>query len=228
MFTTKSMVITAALGLLWGAVAASQPNKALADKAYDYFGLNTNYYEVSIVTSSLKSEDITAEQLTFRPLSHREPLGQLSVDATVWHNGRKVESGLIRLDIRRFAEVLVVRDRILRSRPIDPDQVELKRMDVTKLQEQPIKSISALAGHRARRNLSIGKILTTGALEVQPDIEVGREISIVYDDGLCRVTAIGVARQSGTVGSFIKVKNKASGKTILARVVDKNAVAIDP
>lgn len=47
-------------------------------------------------------------------------------------------------------------------------------------------------------------------------------------DGLCRITAAGVALQSGMAGDYVKVKNKGSGKIILARVVDGTAVAVGP
>ena len=53
-------------------------------------------------------------------------------------------------------------------------------------------------------------------------------LSFVYIDGLCRITATGVALQSGMAGDYVKVKNKGSGKIILARVVDGTAVAVDP
>ena len=47
-------------------------------------------------------------------------------------------------------------------------------------------------------------------------------------DGLCRITSAGVSLQSGMAGDYVKVKNKGSGKIILARVVDGAAVAVDP
>ena len=85
-----------------------------------------------------------------------------------------------------------------------------------------------IEGYRTKRNLRRGTILTTAAIEPIPDIEAGRELSIVYIGGLCRITTAGVALQSGMAGDYVKVKNKGSGKIILARVVDGTAVAVDP
>ena len=66
------------------------------------------------------------------------------------------------------------------------------------------------------------------ALERIPDIERGRDVAIVYIEGMCRISADGRTMQSGQAGDYIKVKNKTSGKIILARVVDATAVAVDP
>ena len=65
-------------------------------------------------------------------------------------------------------------------------------------------------------------------MEQVPDVESGREVSIVYNAGPCRISALGVVLQKGMAGDYIKVKNKSSGKIVLARVVDESAVAVDP
>ena len=142
--------------------------------------------------------------------------------------GDIVESGQVRMKIRQFADVVVLSDKIRSRKPLSKDKLTIKRMEITSLYEKPLRSIEELSGYRAKRNLTKGTILTTAAIEPTPDIERGREVSIVYVDGLCRITAAGVALQSGMAGEYVKVKNKASGKIIVARVVDETAVAIDP
>ena len=119
-------------------------------------------------------------------------------------------------------------DKIRNRQLLTGQCLTIRRMDVTSLNETPLRTLSEIDGFRARRNLRRGTILTTGAVEPVPDIEAGRELTIVYVDDLYRITVAGVALQAGMAGEYVKVKNKQSGKIIVARVIDKTAVAVDP
>jgi len=128
----------------------------------------------------------------------------------------------------RYESVLVLTDRIRRHETLGPEKFALKEMDVTSLREKPITSATSLADMRTRRNLRRGDILTSGDIEPIPDIESGRDVTIVYSSGLCRITTEGRTLQSGMAGEYVKVKNKSSCKIIIARVVNGTAVAVDP
>ncbi len=203
-------------------------DEAIRSKVVAMYDLDTNQYQIDILTNRLKSADISLNQLTLRPLSPKEPLGLFSMMADVKRDGVLFESGQIRLKIRKYADVLVLLDNVRRSRSIAPEQLTLKRMEVTSLRQRPLVDLSELEGSRAGRNLKRGAILTADDLEQIPDIENGRDVSIVYIDGLCRISADGRTLQAGQAGDYIRVKNKASGKIILARVIDATAVAVDP
>lgn len=192
------------------------------------YDLDTNLYQIDILTNRLKSADISLDQLTLRPLSPKEPLGLFSMMADVKNDGVLLESSQIRLKIRKYADVLVLLESVRRSKSIMPKQLLLKRMEVTSLRQRPLVDLSELDGYRAGRNLKRGAILTADALEQIPDIESGRDVTIVYIDGLCRISADGRTLQAGQAGDYIRVKNKGSGKIILARVIDATAVAVDP
>jgi flagella basal body P-ring formation protein FlgA len=103
-----------------------------------------------------------------------------------------------------------------------------RRMDITDLRERPLKKVTDLSHRRARRNINRGTVLTAASIEPIPDVESGNEVSITFVEGPIQITATGTALQSGMAGDYIKVKNKQSGKIIMARVVDNAQVAIDP
>ncbi len=210
------------------AVSALTPDEAVRLKMAELYDLDTNYYRIDILTNTLRSADVRPDQVTLRPLSTKEPLGLFSVKAIVREDGQILESAQVRMKIRKFADVLVILENVHRSQSITAEQLELKRMEITNLRERPVTDLSKLDGLRAGRNLKRGRILTAGDLEVIPDIENGRDVSIVYTDGLCRISAEGRSLQSGIAGEYIKVRNKASGKVIMARVIDGTAVAVDP
>jgi flagella basal body P-ring formation protein FlgA len=228
----KLIKIVLAIILLVGAVStqAAQlpPEKAATMRLAEMFNLNEDVYRIEVLSQHLNTALIDPADLILRPLTQKEPLGRYTVKAVVYENGIEVESGQIRFNIRKSADVLVTTEKARSRHKIGENQVAIKRMDVTNLRETPLTSVDALIGHRARRNIKSGKILTQESIELIPDIEPGREVTIVYVDGFCRVTSKGMAMQRGMVGDYVKVKNKASGKTVIARVVDAAAVAIDP
>ena len=228
----KKSIITlfVCLMLLAGvsSVSALSSDEAIRTKILTMYGLDTSMYQIDILSNKLKSADVDLNQLTLRPLSQKEPLGLFSMMADVKINGELFESKQIRLKIRKYADVLVLLDNAHRSKNIEHEQLVLKRMEVTTLRQRPLVDLSELDGLRSRRNLRRGTILTADDLERIPDIERGRDVSIVYTEGMCRISADGRTMQSGQAGDYIKVKNKTSGKIILARVVDATAVAVDP
>ncbi len=202
--------------------------QAIQDKVAAMYDLDTNWYRVEVLSHSLKSAEVNPRQLTLRPLSQKEPLGLFSMMADLKIDGERLESGQVRLKIRKYADVLVLLDNVRRSDPVTVEQLTRQRMEVTTLRERPLIEPSELVGNRAKRNLRRGNILTARDLEPIPDVEFGRDVAIVYSDGLCRISTEGKALQAGLAGEYIKVKNKSSGKIILARIVDATAVAVDP
>lgn len=209
-------------------VSAAPTEQAVIDRLVETYALDTSEYVIEVLANRLKATEIDPAALSLRPLTQKEPLGLFSVAATIEQDGRTVESGQVRFRITRFATVLVAVDRIRRNEMLTGENLALQRVDVTSLKEKPFDAIAAVAGLRATRTLRQGTILTGSSAELPPDIEAGATVSIVYTDGLCRITTPGTALQPGLAGDYVKVKNSSSGKIIVARVVDQNAVAVDP
>jgi len=202
--------------------------QALILKMQDEYNLDPALYEIEISFNQLKTELAAPGSLRLEPISRKKPLGSYTMRVIIEDGGKTVEKGQVRVKIKKFAEVLVTTGRIRRNEVLTPEKLTLQRMDITSLQEQPVQSLPDIEGYRSKRNLSIGRIVTLSAVEPVPDIEVGREVSIVYDDGFCNIAAPGKVLQNGWAGDYIKVKNKTSGKIILARVVNETTVAVDP
>jgi flagella basal body P-ring formation protein FlgA len=226
----KATILFAVVSVLALAAAAqaSSCDRAIVEKMMTMYNLDKGLHEIEILSNPLKTAGVSVDNIAIRPLTQKEPLGLFTVMVKVIEEGEAVESGQVRMRIHRFADVVVLSDRIRSRKPLSHEKLTLKRMDVTSLREKPLTSIDNLDGYRAKRNLKKGTVLTTSAIELTPDIESGREVSIVYVDGLCRVTAAGVALQSGLAGEYVKVRNRVSGKIVVARVVDETAVTVDP
>ena len=223
-------IITGVLLLAAAGSAArvSDINQAVVEQIYDNYQLDPQYYQVEVLASSLKTDYNDSLDIIIESLSQKEPRGLFTILVSLYKDKNFVEKGQVRLRIKKFAEVLVATTKIERNEVLSEDKLILKMMDITSLQEQPVESFDAINGYRSKRNLFIGRILTSDAVEPVPDIDVGREVSIVYTNGLFSVSTTGKALQKGWTGDYVKVRNNDSGKIILARVVDEGAVVIDP
>ena len=217
------LVVTAA-----PAATAVETDQAIVDLMRVSYELDSVEYEIEITASQIKTRLVDPADLSLKPLSRKEPLGPFTVLVEIVRDGALIEKGQVRLRVRRFAEVLVTTDRVQRHDYLVEEQFELKRMDVTSLREQPVSSMAGIVGQRSKRNLRLGSILMTAALEPVPDIDVGGEVTIVFTDTWGSVTAPGRSLQSGWIGTDLRVKNLASGKVVSARVVSAKSVEVNP
>jgi flagella basal body P-ring formation protein FlgA len=224
----KRLLLIIILIIAGAHVAAEPVEQAVVRELAALYRLDTSQYVIDIETNRLRSEDVSPGQLTLRPLSQKEPLGLFTVAATVSDENGMVESAQLRLRISKFADVLVATGKVGTREMLTPDKFEVRRMDVTQLFEKPITSFDDVAGYRAARNIRMGTVLTAPAVEIPPDVEAGTQVSIVYEDGRCRISTPGTVLQPGSNGEYVKVRNASSGKIIMARVVDGSSVAVDP
>lgn len=218
---TTALAIIVLTGSAW-----SVSDEKIAAEMYEQFDLDTSVYRIEVLSNQTKTALDESLSMTIHPITLGEPLGLFSFIAEIDRNGNLVERAQVKIRIRKFADVLVTTDRIKRHDEIEEAKCEIKRMDVTSLREQPIASFQQVEGYRSKRNLQKGTVITSGQIEPVPDIEVGREVSIVYDSGLCRITVPGRSMESGSKGDIIKIKNKSSGRIIVARVIDGSSVAV--
>ncbi len=209
-------------------LAQSNSQEVFFAKVYSTLGLDTAVHSIDLLSEGLSFPDFTENELTIKPVYSTKPVGRFTITAAITKNNAVIESKQIRLFIHKFAEVLIVNDRVSRFQEIAESAVSLERREITDLRELPLTSIEPLAGQRAKRNLMKGTILTTGDIEPLPAIMAHRDINLIYVSGLCRVTSQGESLQDGKVGDFIKVKNKSSGKIVIARVIDETAASVGP
>ncbi|MBU0983995.1 MAG: flagellar basal body P-ring formation chaperone FlgA [candidate division Zixibacteria bacterium] len=222
-----SLLILLTLLLLAVGAGAEETGRALIDKVMLAYNLNPDYYTIEILSNQLKTRLVHPDDLDFKALTMKDPVGSFTIRATVTDDGEEIDRGQVHLCIHKYDSVLVIGDRIKRHQQLTDCTFERTRVEVTSLRTQPVRTPDELIGQRARRNLNKGDVLLVTAMESVPDIEVGNEVTITYDDGLCIISAPGTSLQSASVGESVRVRNEASGKIITARVVDGKSVSVD-
>jgi flagella basal body P-ring formation protein FlgA len=222
------ILILIVMTLLASAVLSESCDKAVVDRIMDTYSLDSSSYRIDVLSNRLKSKEIRPADLSIKPLTLTDPIGLFTVQATLSVDGDPIETGEVRLRITKYADVAVTTDTFKRHEHLSADRLSIQRMDVTNLREQPVTNLDEVTGTWAKRNIRKGTILTLPAMESIPDVQIGREVLIVYDDGLCRVTAPGIAMQDGSNGDYIRIKNKSTNKVITGKVIDDREVAVAP
>ncbi len=224
------MALVGFLAMSFASAFAVETNEAIKQMVFDTYDLDPMSYEIEITSSQIKLKVVDPADLSLKAISQKDPIGPFTLVVSVTDNEEVIDKGQVRLRIRRFADVFVAQGSVKRHEELHAGLFEQKRMEVTSLREQSVGSTGEIEGQRAKRSMRKGGILTVDALEPIPDIEVGAEVSIVYEDagGLCTITAPGRVMQTGWAGEQIRVKNTVSGKVITARVVDDRSVTVDP
>lgn len=201
-------------------------NQYISDYLFDEFNLDPEFYEMEVLSNKIKTKHLSDYELVITPLTQKEPLGLYSVLVKIYKGDKHIETAQIRTRIKRYAIVVTAIDKISRNDEITNEMINIQRMEVTNLKEKAVTNVDEILGMRAKRNISKNKIITTGSVDTFPDVVRGKEVAIVYNEGSFKISTIGQVLQDGRTGDYIKVKNKSSGKIIIARVVDGRSVAI--
>jgi flagella basal body P-ring formation protein FlgA len=209
--------------------ARAQSNEAILTKSLVVqFAIDTSHHSIQVISSQIKLTVTSGHQIALKSLSPKEPLGLFTVLAYIMDGVDTVAHGQVRYRIDRFADVLVASDKIATRQTVGDQDFVMQRMNITNLLEKPVTDISAPTGLRMKRNLAKGAILTWASVETTPEVESGREVSIVYQSGMCRITAVGTALQTGRIGDHIKIRNNSSRQVVLATVTNTSEVSVTP
>lgn len=207
-----------------GAITLEDAIKMYVSNQYQTIG---DSVAVEIVSSALKGAIVNPGDLSIKPMTDREPRGLFSFWCIRTSDGAIAERGQVTVRIRTFADALVSASNLPLRTQVTATDVLLKRIETTSLNEQPLTSTDRLEGFRLKRNLPAGAVLTAEALEATPVIQSGQEVVISFEDGPISVSTAGQALQNGGVGDLIRIRNKATGKQLMASVVDSRRVRVN-
>ena len=203
-------------------------DQAIIAQMFDDYQLDSEFFEIEILSNRLNLQEYNNEELFIKPITLKDPIGLFTVLVTVLKDGEEIETSQVRMRIQKFENVLVTNDRLKRHDELTAENTSIERIETTSLRTKPFYTLEETMGYQLKGTVQKSVPLTSAMLEKIPDIMSGSETTIVYLSSAFKITADGVALQSGSEGDFIRVKNKTSNKIIVARIIDSDHVAIDP
>ena len=186
----KIIIISCIFILICSFSSQAEPiNDAIISRIMTDNQLDEEMYEIEILSNRLKIKDVIPEQIRIKPLSQKEPLGLYTVIIQVLSDGDIKEAGQVRMRVKKYDNVLVASDRFKRHEDITVERTAVERKEITNLVSQPLYSIDESAGLRVKSSIKKDAVITRSMLESIPDIEIGKEMNIVYTDGAFKITA---------------------------------------
>lgn len=154
-----------------------------------------------------------------------EPVsGKFPVRAEVFVNENPEARFLATAIADDWREVPVLNRGIERGALISPEDIQVVRLNLAQQPADTVSLASSVYGMRAKARLNAGEVVRRGSVDVPPMIPKGKRVTIVYDRGLLRATATGIALEDGFEGSKLSIRNESSKKILAAKVLNGDEV----
>ncbi len=165
-------------------------------------------------------------EIAIRRISAHPFHGPTVVRAEIQVDGETQRALTVTVDTRFFREVLVTTRSIRRGEVFSADMVEQVERDITSEKHGFYTDIDALDGLQARRPMGFDRIITNRYVEEIPVVERGDEVLLIAETANLRISAQGIALQSGGVGKRIRVRNQDSGKIVKGEILDSGTIKV--
>jgi flagellar basal body P-ring formation protein FlgA len=153
-------------------------------------------------------------------------MGYVRLSAVVRVNGERERRLILSGWIDRFEPVVCTLEPLERGAILTGDELCLEKHNIAKLPTNVLTSLETLVGMRLKRSVDAGTVLSASAVDVPPLIDKGDRVTIVVESFSIRVTALGVAKDKGSEGDYIRVENLMNNMEIVASVVDGSTVRV--
>lgn len=129
--------------------------------------------------------------------------------------------------IQKNTEVVFTQRPLRRFQVIGAEDLYYRQMDLGNLPSNALMDINEAIGMRTQRSLDANVLLRHDLVEAPPMVNRRDVVRIVYESRTMYISTLGEAREVGRLGERIRVANLASGKEVIARVLDRNTVVVD-
>lgn len=137
----------------------------------------------------------------------------------------KEETVRVRLEVLKH---VVVSSRFLsRGDEISCDDVRVVRKWFDRIPPNVVTDLKEVVGKRLCTSIKQNTEIARNMLREPLMVKRGKQVRIMLEKGPLKVTTIGMSKQDGGFGDFIRVENVSSKKVIYARVTGDSVVCVD-
>jgi len=129
--------------------------------------------------------------------------------------------------VRAFASVLVAAERLNRHEILTSEALRIEKREITHITDAYYDDAAEVAGKRARRVISPGRIVKASDIEKVPLVDRGAGVTVAVVLGKVTVTSKARALEDGEMGEIIKVQDLTTGKRLVGTVAGKCLVVLD-
>ncbi len=123
-------------------------------------------------------------------------------------------------------EIAVLKQAVSRGTVLSSSMVQMRAMDISRLNGHYVTDINSLLGYRFRSANGREKLLQPGMLQASKMIRRGESVTLLAEAGGIQVKTNGKALADGEQGRVIKVRNMKSNRIVEGEVVAKGIVRV--
>ena len=181
--------------------------------------------EVEVVALPYQTIELPDGNIEIKTETTLQNINSTILKVNIYVNNIKVKTFGARVEIKIYDKVWVAQNFLQRGDT-------LKNL---KLEEKNISSMPGIAAkenfdptnYLTKRNVKPGEIINLNYIEEIPMIVKNSPVSLIFKTPLVSITVPAIAVDEGKVGDFIKVKNKAYGKSYVGKIIGENIVLVN-
>jgi flagella basal body P-ring formation protein FlgA len=128
------------------------------------------------------------------------------------------------VNLTLYQYVFVSKTPISKGEPIDYENSIKLLKDITDLNHEPFIEDELLGSVIAKYDLQPDNIICNAYLDALPILNVGDQVSLLYQVGSVQVSMIGTVRQAGAIGEVIKIRS--SSQQYSAKIINSREALI--
>jgi flagella basal body P-ring formation protein FlgA len=182
--------------------------RTLRDVVHDWLERQVSRYGIKVELSFGRTSTSVLElsepeyQFMLRRRSG-EQFGMLALEVDILRNGQKAQTVPLLVNVRALRRAVVARRPINQGAEIQPPDIEETAVEVAKIAAVPNVDAGTFVGHRAKRYLPVGTVLSEADVERAPLINRGQVIDVYARVGGVTIVTSAKATQSASLGDTI-------------------------
>lgn len=153
--------------------------------------------------------------------------GQIPLMAKIKVNGILKRGIWLTAFVKAYSDIVKTRHALKGGYIITADDVVLQRQLMNSMNARAATSLDDVVGLKLLRNLGSDIVVTSDMLMKVPLVKRGDRVRLVVEKGPMKITTMGIVKEKGFKGNFIKVENMQSKKVVYGRVIDSHTVQIE-
>ncbi len=125
--------------------------------------------------------------------------------------------------VYEYADVVIAKTSMTKKDVITIQDIEIKRVNISKLNKQPIINLTQAINTSARRYLRAGSIIFEDSICM---VCRGDVVQISAKSQFFNINLQGIALADATIGENTQVRNSQSNRSFNARVIGKNRLEV--
>ena len=153
--------------------------------------------------------------------------GRLPIRVSVDVDGVLATRFLATAKVDDWRAVPVLNRTVERGETIESDDVSYVRMNMSDQPADLADDNETVVGKRTKQKINAGTAVRRSYVDLPPAVVKGEKVTMIFENGGLRVTAVGLALEDGANGSDLNIRNETSGKTVRARVIGQSTVKVN-